>query len=437
MVYSTAELSGIAITNAIERAQGCLRRTFRSVEGASGWYHYLDDLQPGVTASAVGLLTFSISGTAFERTPDVVRYLLSKQKTSADRSDGGWSVRTTNGFPISEATGWTVRALSRPQIGALGGDGLRRGVQWLRANQNTDFGWGSYFGMPSRVFQTAVNMLALQECCGDSEALANAQRWLIDAQSPQLPAWGPLPGSDPTMVHTSMALSALSRIPGALSVNTMRLTAEWLLENLEPGRHVERSTTVEEYDVPYNDGVLSTVFQNSLPHFAGPMALSAIISSGALDPLQTKIFKSIEGIIDTQLQEGHWEIPRSPMRPSIWALWPFVSALSLARQAILTSPRCKATLMFPGCAIVQSEEAGRGLTRGLLIRNAATEWARTRWVALMLWLVSAVATGVPVVLLVLGLLSLVEFLTALIVPVLLMLFQFLWERRPRTGAGRP
>ncbi|MGK5531002.1 prenyltransferase/squalene oxidase repeat-containing protein [Streptomyces sp. URMC 129] len=310
---------------------------------------------------------------------------------------------------------------------------------WLKANQNVDFGWGSHAGQPSRVFLTAISMLALQECYGDKEAVTNAQRWLIDAQSPQLPAWGPLPGAEPTVLHTSAALMALSRIPGALSVNTMKNTAEWLLENIEPGVHVERSTTVEEYDVPYDDGHSTFVFQNSLPHFAGPMALTAILYSGVRDPLDKKIFEAIDGIVETQLDGGHWELPRSPTRPSVWAIWPFVSALSLARRAILSSPRSRATLLFPGCAIMQDAGAGRNVTRSLLIRNAVTDWARTRWVALVLWLISLVTAGIPGAFLITGHLSVIEFLMALIIPVLLMLFQYLWDRKSATtpGGGSP
>lgn len=434
---ATAELSGTAVTESIDRALGCLRRNFRTTPGAAGWYHYLDDQSPGVTASAVGLFCFSLAGVRFERTPDVVAYLASQQKTSADGLSGGWSVRTTNGFPISEATSWVVRALSRPGTGVLGGGALARGAEWLRANQNVDFGWGSYLGQPSRVFHTALNMLALQESGAGADAVAGAQRWLIDGQNARTPGWGPMPGAEPTILHTSIALMALSRTPGALSANTMRQTAEWLLDRIEPGVHVERSTTVEEYDVPYTDGGTQAVFQNSLPHFAGPLALSAIFSTGVVDPLQPKVFQAISGIMETQLEGGHWELPRSPMRPSVWALWPFISALSAGRAAILSTPRSKAALLFPGCAIIQSEDVARNLTRRLLIQNALFDWIRSRRITLALWLVAAVATGVPLGLLAVGKFSVNDFLTALILPVLLMMFQYIWDRRSaRSGAIR-
>lgn len=433
---STTDLAGIALTESIDRAHACLRRNFRSASDAAGWYHYLDDPHPGVTASAVGLFAFSAPGVVFERTADVLAYLVSQQNNSDGPQDGGWSVRTTNGFPILEATAWVVRALSRPDVGLLsGGDSLRRGADWIRANQNVDAGWGSYVGQPSRVFHTALAVLTLDECGADRAALAQAQRWLIDAQDPGMPAWGPLPGSEPTLVHTAWALMALARIPGALSINTIRRTSEWLLEGLEPGTHVERRTTVEEYDVPFPQAGDSVVFQNSLPHFAGPLSLTALLSAGVVDPLQPKVFEALQGIVDTQQESGAWELPRSPTRPSIWAIWPFVQALTLARSTILPTPDSRASLIFPGCAIVQNEDVGRRYSRSQLIRSIFRDWMRTKRVTVILWLVSVMTTGIPLALLLSKNLSITEFLMSLIVPVLLMVFEQVRERR-RAPMGR-
>src|SRR5690606_15006618 len=132
---------------------------------------------------------------SFERADDVVSYLVSQQTSGPGRQfDGGWAVRTTNGVPIVEATAWVVRALSTPVAGA--GDAVRRGASFLERNQNTDFGWGSYAGQPSRVFHTALAMLALQECGGDPAIIDNGHKWLINAQSADQPAWGAVPGDE-------------------------------------------------------------------------------------------------------------------------------------------------------------------------------------------------------------------------------------------------
>jgi len=439
MLRSEATLSSDSIDEAIAHSLACLRGNFRTKPAATGesaeaagWYHYLDDPNPGVTASAVGLYCFSLAGTEFERTDQVVRYLISQQATG--RYGGGWAVRTTNRFPIVEATAWVLRCLSLPHCKISGSSAaLDAGVEWLETNQNTDFGWGSYKGEPSRTFTTALSVLALRESGGSSEIISNAHKWLIESQNPNQPAWGSLPGSEPTMLHTSFTLMALLAMPGALTAAAVRQTTEWLVERLRPGEHVEKETAVEEYDVPYMRNDAKDTFQNALPHFAGPVTLAALLRAG-IDPLQARIFNTLNEMIRTQettdpRRSGSWELPRSPLRPSIWAVWPFVAALTSARTTIFQSAGSTATLLFSGCAIIQSNSTTKHLTRRLLIKNAMTDWLRLRKVAVGLWSIAAIAVIIPLILWRMGQLTLTVFLIALLLPVLLLGSQLLWDRK--------
>lgn len=435
-------LSCADLTDTIEKALSALRANFRTTaSGDTGWYHYLDDPNPGVTASAVGLYCFRLAGVTFERTSDVLSWLISQQVSGNEKTDGGWSVRTTHGFPIVEATAWVLRALSSPVAGLINaGDAIRRGAQYLQQNQNTDFGWGSYLGQPSRVFHTALAMLALQECGGDSSTIENGQKWLVNTQAQDQPAWGEMPGSEPTMLHTSFALLALLNLRGGLGANSIQSTVEWLLKRLEAGTHVERETTVEEFDVPYPYGGSTPIFQNSLPHFAGPVAVTAVLNGGA-DPLQLKLFAVVNEIMKSQTRDGPctgtWELPRSPTRPSIWAIWPFVAALERARAAIFPSPTSQATVLFDSCAIIQP--AGeRKVTRGLLLRNALMDWLRRHKVAVGLAGVASAAIGAALLLLIAGELARGEFITVLVIPALLLIFQLIWgvrSMRRKAGPG--
>jgi hypothetical protein len=432
LLRAQAILTSGSIEEALERSLVCLRKSFRTSDSGAGWYHYLDDANPGVTASAVGLYCFHLAGSHFERTDEVLRYLLAEQvKTTEGR--GGWPVRTTGGMPVVEATAWVVRALSTPSASRVAcWEAIEAGAEWLAANQNTDFGWGSYKGQPSRVFTTVLTMLALQECGAQSEAVANAQKWLNDAQSPGQPAWGLLPSSEPTMLHTSMSLMALHPLHGALTPSAKQQTCDWLLDRLVPTEHTEKATIVEEYDVPYPHGATIDVFQNSLPHFACPITLTALLNCG-VDPLSTKIFATTESILNAQETAdphriGTWELPRSPLRPSIWAIWPFIAALSSVRAKIFPPTESRATLLFPGCAIIQTTTSPQQLTRRLLIQNAFLDWMRNRRLALALWAVAAIAVAIPLMLLLNGSLKLAEFLVALVLPVLLLTFQIIWER---------
>lgn len=235
------------------------------------------------------------------------------------------------------------------------------------------------------------------------------------------------------MLHTSICLMALLAAPGSLPTAAARQTIEWLIKRLEPGEHVEDSTTVEEYDVPYIHNEMPDTFQNSLPHFAGPVTLSALIRAG-VDPLQAKIFNAIEGIIKSQesgetQRSGTWKLPRSPQRPSIWAIWPFVAALTEARAAIFPPTDSTATLLFPGCAIIQSSSSTRHLTRRLLIKNALVDWLRQRKLAVGLWTTAIATIIIPLVLWRTGQLTLSVFLIAMVLPALILIFQMLWDRK--------
>jgi len=430
------EVSHALITIAMEQTLDCLRQHYRVTEEGAGWYHYLDDPSPGISASSVGLFVFQTTGRVFEHTDRVVRYLLDHQVQGHGDYDGGWSVRTTRGFPVVEATGWVLRALSGPECRMIGAqDALSRGVAWLCRNQNTDFGWGSYRGRPSRVFTTSLAMLALQECGGDVKVVDNAQKWLIDAQSPQSPAWGPTPGAEPTSLHTSIALLALLNQRGALGTNAVSQTCEWLLEHLTPGEHSELRTTVEDYDVPYEWDGIADVFQNSMPHFAGPMALTAMLAAGA-SPLSQEIFGAIRQIIDSQLEQGHWELPRSPTRPSIWAIHPFVQALAAARDAVVPTPGSEAILLYSGCAIVQSTALHGRLTRNLLLRNVFFDWLRRRKVTVCLWVLAVCYILVAWFLLATGSIAPMDFVISLILPVVVMIFHLLWERQSKSREDR-
>lgn len=443
MLQSEAVLRRASIDTSISLALTCLRGHFRTIPShadnpaaAAGWYHYLDDQNPGITASAVGLYCFSLANVEFERTDQIVNYLVSRQiKTPAG---GGWAVRTTNDFPIVEATAWVVRSLNLPQTRKRETrEALDSGIEWLESNQNTDFGWGSYKGQPSRVFTTALSVLALHESGGSRTVINNAYKWLIESQSSSQPAWGPMPGSQPTVLHTSWALLALLTISGTLPVTSVHQTIEWLTERLRPGAHVEKETAVEEYDVPYNHRERSYTFQNSLPHFAAPIALTALLRAGA-DPFQKKTFDAISEIIRAQETIdptlcGSWELPRSPRRPSIWAIWPFVAALASARAAIFPASDSTATLLFSGCALIQSSSTTKHLTRRLLIRNALIDWIQQRKLTIALWGVAILAVIIPLVLWRTGQLTLDVFLIALGLPTLLLLFQILWDRRSSSG----
>jgi len=58
-----------------------------------------------------------------------------------------------------------------------------------------------------------------------------------------------------------------------------------------------------------------------------------------------------------------------------------------------------------------------------------TDWLRLRKVAVGLWSIAAIAVIIPLILWRMGQLTLTVFLIALLLPVLLLVFQILWDRK--------
>lgn len=427
-----AELTIESIDRSVDRALNCLRQNYRAPGGGeAGWYHYLDDPHPGVTASAVGLGLFGRAGRQFEQSDKVIAYLLGQQVLDSSPAHGGWAMRTTHGFPVVEATAWVLRLMAGPGVDRIAvARSLCEGANWLAENQNTDFGWGSYRGQPSRVFHTALAMLALQECGGHPEVVANGQKWLIDAQDPHCPGWGALPGDRPTILHTAVSLLALEPLRGALGANGIRQTVDWLAERLEPESHFDEETCVEEYDLPFTNSGIPDIFQTSLAHFSGPVALKAMLTAG-FSPLHPKVFRTVRSIVEAQLPDGTWKLPRSPMRPSIWAVNPFVDALLTVRSALVPLQKGRITLLYPGCAIVQSADVKRKLTTGLLLRNSLFDALRRNRRTVALWSIAGCYTMIACLLLVARRIPIGGFLSGMLLPVLALVFQIIWDIRSK------
>ena len=58
-----------------------------------------------------------------------------------------------------------------------------------------------------------------------------------------------------------------------------------------------------------------------------------------------------------------------------------------------------------------------------------TDWLRVRKLAVGLWSIAAITVIIPLILWIIGQLTLTVFLIALLLPVLLLLFQILWDRK--------
>lgn len=427
-----ASLDPDDLNGGIEQAVNCLQREFRSTSGGSGWYHYLDDPEPGVTASAVGLFIHSLANTQFDRSDEIIEYLLRQQITADGSNKGGWSVRTTMGFPILESTAWVLRALARERPSIASATAIQMGTDWILRNQNADNGWGSYRGEKSRVFLTSLALLALAECGRTDELFSKGQRWLLAAQHPSSSAWGAVGSATPTILHTSFAVQALTTSPPMLAPNSVRQIIDWIMSKLEPASFVEKESVVEEYDVPYIYNGETATFQNCLPHFATPVSLYTILASGH-DSLSSQVFDGIRQILACQRDDGSWELPRSPTRASVWAIWPFVAALGEARHRLAPMQQGTVDLLYDGCALVQTSPSSSRVTRFFFFRKSTSFWMKRHWGKLALWAL-IVLLALIAILLYFVLDDTVNTLLALVFSVILFGVQIIWSKNDQRQA---
>lgn len=174
----------------------------------SGWHARFAPGRIGSPGSAIPLRFFREYGGLDRKTEkEVVKALVEAQYTEG-KNAGGWHVLSVSGTPSVEGTAPTLEALSGTRGNGVG-EAIKRGQSWLEQAQSADGGWGSTSGNPSRVYTTALSLLALGRLeSPDPVVVDNAFSWLENTQQAN-GAWGPTPGEPGTPVHTAFAIRAL------------------------------------------------------------------------------------------------------------------------------------------------------------------------------------------------------------------------------------
>jgi len=317
-----------SVNHALDRIEALLEKTYSSNSSVHGWYHRLESEIPGPTATALGLYFFVRRRSEFRHTADALGFLKAKQvKANLAELDGGWPINTSYSMPVVESTAWVARLLGSPGLG------LRKecpssaaAFRWLQLNQNSDGGWGSLKNQPSRVYLTAlaIRALAALNPIGD-EITREGVRWLLARRDTTSGAWGVTPTSRPTVMHTAAALLAIAeaRVPISVSLDQ---SYDWMLEHLEPSSLWDSLSTTESYNVEAITSGQSVTWHNSLPHYATPFAIQALL---VRDPARfpMKGATALKTVLDKQLPSGNWQNVEGGEEPSIWNVWPFAEAL--------------------------------------------------------------------------------------------------------------
>lgn len=416
----------IPVGRCVESSLDLLERSFLPATGGAGggWYHELAGPHPGPTATAVGLLAFHLSRRAFDRAPDCLRFLASRQVSSTVASrNGGWSTNASPGHSVVESTGWVVRMLAECRLRTGATLNLDAATDWLVGNQNADGGWGSLLRNTSRAWTTCLALRALVRIDPGLPAVTAGVRWLMRQQHPQ-GGWGQTGTQPPSVTHTAKALvtlreSRLSGIDGMVSKGY-----GWLGTRLDRTFEEDRDARVEMYDVTVEHP--RQLWRNTVPHYGLPYALSALLDDpgGARPEL---VCGAVRSLLATQLPEGRWPSVEGGQTASMWSVFPHLEALTKLQAWSPLRPGDKITLL-PDLVVVQ-----RGRAREKTLSELARLQRRhrigpalaRRWTSLVL----AVAILVGLVGVLAGRFDWKDFWLGLAVPIALFVVQEVRHQR--------
>jgi hypothetical protein len=415
-----------AVHDCIERSLNLFRRTYSPSAIGGGWYHRLEAEIPGPSATAVGLNSFFLVGSS-EHLSDGLAFLRARQvQSDEDRRNGGWAVNTSFGQPVTEATGWVARFLGLARLGFVPeAPDVERAYRWILRNQNSDGGWGSLFGQPSRIWLTCMALRALIQLNPQSPAIPRAAEWLLEQQSPAAPAWGEGRTSPPTVTHTSFALLTLSDVRASL--HDQRVTGiierayDWLESSVDVSSIYDDAARVENYNVTCESDEGHVTWHTSVWHPGLPFTVSALLCHPR-GSRPSVICSAVQTILDSQLDDGHWPNLDGAAGISVWAVWPFLQALSDVANSPYTTRHDRITWISGDALVLQHLGARDERVSTLLRSNRRAELSQAvkrRWATIVL--VVFVVLGLSA--LAGGLLAWQEFTLGLALPVTLFVIQ--------------
>jgi hypothetical protein len=412
----TATIDMTLLEQHVRSALGLLRQSYSQSEaGGGGWYHQLEKDDPGATATALGLMTLHSCHERFEHFDDALTFLKARQVESTDPLvDGGWATNTSLGHPVVEATGWVALMIGRTGRTLHKGPDARRVLNWLINNQNTDGGWGSLRGCPSRVWLTCVALRGLAQLNPYDAAIVRGVEWLVSHRNTDVYAWGEQ-AALPTVTHTAFVLLTLAELQAEGHDELIRRAYDWLEKNLNTESLDDPNARMETYRVTFS-GTGNQNVRLALWHYGLPVALTALLRhpNGPPGKLINSAFATIGS---SQLKQGYWPNFQGGHSISLWGIWWCLEALTDIKRLSYVRPGDLLVLLEGGVILQRAELRDQPITsmlpanRGLNVRRLLTR----HWATLILVLFAIVA----LLAVALDLLSWQEFAVGLVLPIAL------------------
>jgi hypothetical protein len=348
------------VNEAIDSSLGLLKNCFhRDPLGGGGWYHQLEIPRPGPTATALAIAAYHSCARRPEYLDECLEFLRLRQITSSDRLvNGGWANNTSMGHPVVEATGWVTWALARSRCAQIDkAPDVEAGFRWLVANQNKDGGWGSFRSAPSRVWLTCVAALGMTSASPYDPILDSVIEWLMAQRNGETGGWGQVLGAPSTTTHTALALFTIGSVRPHWRDKQVLEAYDWLSTHLDRANIDDQHARVESYNVDTQGPNGQEIWAMSLLHYGLPWAVSAFLKH-PVQPPGEDISAGVETILRSRLPVGAWPNIQGGGGNSIWAVWPFLEALSSFRNSLSLVPDGNAYLSN-GMVVLQDKSRKR------------------------------------------------------------------------------